>query len=120
MDFSKEIKKIIDKVPGSIGGMLLGNDGIILDFYLIEGVEADPAELGAELSALLQNIVMVSNTMALGDIEHFWIVTKYFKIMVSPITSDYFIALLFDKSAYIGQGQFALQLHRDALESDLI
>ncbi len=120
MDFREELKKIIESVRGGIAAMLVGTDGIPVEFYSSAPDRVDTEEIGAELSALLQHItVMVANT-GIGKMEHFWIVTDSYKLLAAPLTDEYFVMLILEKSGFVGQGIFKLKTQVAAIEEEII
>ena len=119
IDFSEEIAKIIDGTPGGLGGILLGSDGIAVDSYQIEGSDLILDEVGAELSALQQQARVMNSSSGLGNLQHFWIVTDQFKLLSYPVTDEYFVALIFTPSAYVGQGLLNMRMTEDGLRTEL-
>jgi|GEM_PF-2722063 len=119
IDFREEIAKIIDGTPGGLGGILLGSDGIAVDSYQVDGSDLILDEVGAELSALQQQARVMNSSSGLGNLQHFWIVTDQLKLLSYPITEEYFIALIFSTSAYIGQTLFNVRMTEDGLRTEL-
>ena len=61
----------------------------------------------------------MNSSSGLGNLEHFWIVTDQMKLLSYPITDEYFLALIFDTSAFIGQSLFKMRLTEDGLRAEL-
>lgn len=119
MDFQTEIKAVVDRTPGAVGGILTAQDGMPVQSYAAERGLDLVEELGAEFSALLAQLHRVSVTAGLGEIQDFALRTGNYQILVSPTGPEYFLVLVLHADGLTGKGRWLVDELKPRLLAEL-
>lgn len=109
MAFLDILKQIVDNFEGSIGGILIGVDGIIVEQYIKDNPNIDFQNIGVEYMGLIKTISETSTSIGFDEPEQ--IIVEYMDIIliIRRINNDYFIILAAKKEGNIGKGKFLLR-----------
>jgi predicted regulator of Ras-like GTPase activity (Roadblock/LC7/MglB family) len=97
--FRDTIKKLVDRLEGGVGAVLMGFDGITVDSYAREGVEgiADIQTIGLEFAHLLGQVRRTAESLNIGLIRELAFRTDKLTVLVQILNKDkdYFVACAF-------------------------
>ena len=97
--FRDTIKKLVDRLEGGVGGVLMGFDGITVDSYAREGLEgvADIQTIGLEFAHLLGQVRRTAQSLNIGLIRELAFRTDKLTVLVQILNKDkdYFVACAF-------------------------
>ena len=97
--FCDTIKKLVDRLEGGVGGVLMGFDGITVDSYAREVVEgiADIQTIGLEFAHLLGQVRRTADSLNIGLTRELAFRTDKLTVLVHILNKDknYFVACAF-------------------------
>jgi predicted regulator of Ras-like GTPase activity (Roadblock/LC7/MglB family) len=97
--FRDTIKKLVDRLEGGVGGVLMGFDGITVDSYAREGVAgiADIQTIGLEFAHLLGQVRRTADSLNIGLTRELAFRTDKLTVLVQILNKDknYFVACAF-------------------------
>jgi len=97
--FRDTIKKLVDRLEGGVGGVLMGFDGITVDSYAREGVEGLPdiQTIGLEFAHLLAQVRRTADSLNIGLTRELAFRTDKLTVLVHILKKDknYFVACAF-------------------------
>ncbi|HEY3347594.1 MAG TPA: roadblock/LC7 domain-containing protein [Nitrospirota bacterium] len=117
MSFSEILKKATEEIKGSMGAVIVGMDGIVVEEYLaVPGI--DLQSISAEYGNILKEVQSASASLQLGDAEELAIQTENNGIVIRKINKDYFIAILLSPNAILGKGRFVARVAVNQLQKE--
>lgn len=108
MSFQEIIKDAVERVEGSIGGIIIASDGIPVDQYIKQPL-IDPNDLAAEASGLFKSLSQTSEDLSLGNLQEVTFQTDKFLFVFRAITADYFLAIIANRNSNVGKARFVLR-----------
>ncbi|HET6150607.1 MAG TPA: hypothetical protein VFH68_23915 [Polyangia bacterium] len=97
--FRDTIKKLVDRLEGGVGGVLMGFDGITVDSYARDGLEgvADIQTIGLEFAHLLGQVRRTAQSLNIGLVRELTFRTDKLTVLVQILNKDkdYFVACAF-------------------------
>jgi predicted regulator of Ras-like GTPase activity (Roadblock/LC7/MglB family) len=109
MNFASLLRELVEKVPGSQAGLLMGVDGIPVESY-VPAPALDPQQAGAEYAQVLAAARRAAQQLESGEVEELTVTTERHTLLVRLVNPDYFVALALAPSALRGRGRFHLRL----------
>ena len=95
--FRDSIKKLVDRLEGGVGGVLMGFDGITVESYGREGFEAvaDIQTIGLEFAHLITQSRRTAQSLNIGLLRELAFRTDKLTVLVQILNKDYFVACAF-------------------------
>jgi hypothetical protein len=95
--FRDTIKKLVDRLEGGVGGVLMGFDGITVDSYGRDGAEAvaDIQTIGLEFAHLIAQARRTAQSLNIGLLRELTFRTDRLTVLVQILNKDYFVACAF-------------------------
>jgi predicted regulator of Ras-like GTPase activity (Roadblock/LC7/MglB family) len=95
--FRDTIKKLVDRLEGGVGGVLMGFDGITVDSYGREGMAGvvDIQTIGLEFAHLIAQARRTAQSLNIGLIRELTFRTDKLTVLVQILNKDYFVACAF-------------------------
>ena len=112
MSFRETLKGLVDNVDGGGGAVMMGYDGIPIDEFIGDDVSLDVQLLSVEYATLLKEIKRTIDLLKIGEMEEICITTERSRVIVRPVSPDFFVVLVLDKEGNFGKGRYLLK--RDA------
>ncbi|HVT18608.1 MAG TPA: roadblock/LC7 domain-containing protein [Thermoanaerobaculia bacterium] len=117
--FLEQLSRISDRIGGVVALSLVARDGIP-----VESVSSDPdldlEVLAAELVSQARAISDNHRELDLGEVQQLTVATERLTLIVSAVTTDYYLLLVLGPEGNYGRARFELRRARLSLESDLI
>jgi len=114
------MKRMVEHLDHAVACSLIGFDGITVGSYSKPDVELDSELMGAELSALFNQLRHSSTAQQSGEPEEFFYGTERFKVVFRVVTPDYFVALVLDEGGLVGKARYKLRLMEPGLKEELL
>jgi predicted regulator of Ras-like GTPase activity (Roadblock/LC7/MglB family) len=114
--FGEILKRMVERVPGSLGAVFADWEGEAVDqFAHIEPVEMRllGAHWGVILSLTRQRLAHA------GPIEEFWIECERAIFLVRPVTDEYYVVLAARRSAHLALARRELERGADTLKAEM-
>jgi predicted regulator of Ras-like GTPase activity (Roadblock/LC7/MglB family) len=112
MSFRDTLKGLVNNVDGGQGAVMMGYDGIPIDEFIKDDVSLDVQVLSVEYATLLKEIKRTIDVLKTGEMEEISITTGLSRVIVRPVSEEFFVVLVLDKDGNFGKGRFLLK--RDA------
>jgi predicted regulator of Ras-like GTPase activity (Roadblock/LC7/MglB family) len=112
MSFRETLKNMVENVEGGQGAVMMGYDGIPIDEYIKSDISLDVQVLSVEYATLLKEIKRTIDVLRTGEMEEISIATGLSRVIVRPVSQEFFVVLVLDKEGNFGKGRYLLK--RDA------
>ncbi len=120
MPFREILKNLVTGVDGGQGAVIMGYDGIPIDEYIVEGVSLDVQLLSVEYATLLGEIKRTIEVLKTGDMEEISITTGLSRVLVRPVSQDFFIVLVLAEDGNFGKGRYLLKREAPKVAKELL
>ncbi len=119
MTLRETLKGLVDNVDGGVGAVIMGYDGIPIDEHIKGNVSLDVQLLSVEYATLLKEIKKTIDVLRTGEMEEISITTGLSRILVRPVSHDFFIVLVLDKEGNFGKGRYLLKREAPKIGKEL-
>lgn len=119
--FQDVLKDVVHRTEGGLAGLIMGFDGITVDSYVRDDVEA-PLEVetvGMEYSVILKEIRRAAEMLEAGAAREVAIQAEKLTTVIRYINDDYFVALAMAPGGNHGKARFLLRTSAGRLAADL-
>ncbi len=116
--FQTLLRNLADRVPGTVGVILAGTDGVLLEAHTAAGRDCDDL-LAAEFAAVLKTCGKASANAGIGSMQAAILVTEKGKLLLETIVPDYFLLMLLEHEAHAGQALFEISRARQEIQVEL-
>lgn len=117
--FKSILENIVKSCSGGVGAVLMGYDGIGIDYYTGDDISLDLNLVGIEYSNVVKEIRNAAEVLTIGDLQEVTIKTDQFYVIIRSLTEEYFIALILDRQGNFGQGRYLLMREAASLCCEL-
>lgn len=114
------LKNIVENVPGGIGTVIMGYDGIPIDEYIKGTPDVDIPLLAVEYATVMKEIKRTVEVLKIGNIEETSINTESLRAIIRVIDEDLFVVLVVDSNGNFGKGRYLLKLKAPQLRAFLV
>lgn len=119
--FNAMLRSVVEEVPGSIGAVLMGYDGIAIATHLAAADEnPDLQMLAIEYANILKEIRNASAVLNTGELEEVDIRTERYCFVLRAVSEEYFVALALTHDGNFGKGRYLLRRDIDKLREALL
>jgi hypothetical protein len=124
--FREDIQKLVDRLDGGVGGVLMGFDGIAVESYARPGYRQnggdplpDMQTVGMELAHLISQVRGASWSLELGLLRELTLRTERMTILIHILSKDYFVACAVLPTGNPGKSRYLLRMTIPKLEAEL-
>jgi predicted regulator of Ras-like GTPase activity (Roadblock/LC7/MglB family) len=96
--FRDNIQKLVDRLEGGVGGVLMAFDGITVDSYVRDGVAtavADIQTIGLELAHFIGQARRTAQSLDFGSLRELTFRTDKLTVLMHVLNKEYFVACAF-------------------------
>jgi predicted regulator of Ras-like GTPase activity (Roadblock/LC7/MglB family) len=119
MSFREILKSSVDSVDGGMASVVMGFDGIAVEEYVQNGSGVDVQTLGVEYSSALTEVRRTAESLASGNVQEVAVMTDGATVLLRPVNTDYFIALVLAKNGNFGKGRYVLRRAARAIAEEM-
>lgn len=116
--YRERLQQVSGRVGGDVILSLVAKDGIPVD-TVGEAVNLDFDALVAEFMSQVQSLGTSHRELDVGELSQMTITTDRFAVIVSALTSEYYLFLVTEGELSRGRALFELRRARSLFESDL-
>jgi len=106
--FQTILKSMTEQVPGALGAVLMGYDGIAVDEFFAAENDSEIQLLTVEYANVLKEIRKSAEVLEIGEMEEVLIKTDRFVVILRTLTEEYFCGLILTSDANQGKGRYVL------------
>jgi predicted regulator of Ras-like GTPase activity (Roadblock/LC7/MglB family) len=123
--FRENIQKLVDRLDGGVGGVLMGFDGIAVDSYGRHGQGngghvSDIQTIGMEFAHLISAARRGAQSLDIGTLREVTIRTDRLTVLVHVLNRDYFVACAFlSNGSNLGKARYLLRVTAPQIEAEL-
>ncbi len=123
--FTEHLEKIVDRVGGGIGAVIMGLDGIAVETYIREKDGIDINIIGMEFSFILTQVKKAAKilhsppTMRIGEVDEIVIKAEHLTLVIRMLSEEYFLAVALQPTGNFGKCRFLLRLTAPKIISEL-
>ncbi len=110
MALQQILKDIVENVPGGVGAVVMGYDGISIDEYVKKGAGFDIPLLAVEYSTVIKEIKKTVDVLKIGEMEEISINTNCLRAVIRVIDEELFVVLAVCREGNYGKGRYLLKL----------
>lgn len=119
--FIEVLQSAIDKTEGSIGALVLGTDGIIVEkIWHNQPKDKDLDVAIAEYASFLRNVRRTNNELKLGGLKEITLTCESKVFLLRMISESYLIAMIISPNGNFGRGRYELYKAELLLEHEFI
>lgn len=115
--FAEQLKKVVDGLDGSIGGVIMGLDGIAVETYARDS--SDVNTIGMEFSFILTQAKKAGEILKLGGISEMAIRAETMTVVFRMLTDEYFLGVILDPSSNFGKARFVMRMAEPKIVAEL-
>ena len=119
MDFAEELAAMCGEVSGCRTAWVMSFDGISVASHQEREGGLDAEALLVELIGSLKTAAGAMGAVDAGDLDTIEMTTRKGTLLLNLLGEEYFVAMLLDPDALVGQGRYALRRHSLALKKEL-
>jgi len=119
VSFREILKSSVEAVDGGLASVVMGFDGIAVEEYVREAGKVDVQTLGVEYSSALTEVRRTAESLAAGNVQEVAVVTDGALVLLRPVNTDYFLALVLAKDGNFGKGRYVLKRAARAIAEEM-
>lgn len=116
--FLEQLSQISKRIGGTLALSLVDRDGIPIE-SVSSNPDIDIELLAAELVTQVRNMNESYSELSVGELQQYTVSTDRLTLMVSSVTSDYYLLLVLSRDGNRGRARFELRRARLLLEEEL-
>lgn len=110
INFRGVLEEVINSIPGSLAGMIIGKDGIPIERYQNDRFEFDAEMVCAEYAGIMSEVQKVVSILHLEDLKDVTISMKKFNIISHMISEDYYFILVINPVTDIALSRYKIRI----------
>ena len=116
--FREHLNRVSRRIEGALALSLVAKDGMLVESFSSDP-DLDLEVLAAELVSQARSISNNHRELDVGEVQQLSVSTDRLTLMVSSVTSDYYLLLVLGPEGNYGKARFELRRARLLLERDL-
>ncbi len=116
--FRESLQKIVDNCEGAVACVMMGFDGISVDF-VNASQQVDVQTICMEYSFVLTQIRKAAEILEVGALEEVTIHSADITFLARVLDKDYFLGLAMEPDASFGKGRFLMRVALPELRAQL-
>ena len=117
--FRETLMQFAERVEGLHGISLVGRDGIAID-TVVPAEDSVLESVSAELTGILSHLSATDLGLEPGSVRQFTIQSEKATIVLSAVTSEYYLLILLSPEGNAGHARFEARKAAFALEKELV
>jgi predicted regulator of Ras-like GTPase activity (Roadblock/LC7/MglB family) len=110
IDFKEVLRDVVESVPGTLAGIIIGKDGIILEHVTASTSGIDVELVGAEYAAMMMEVHKLASIFHFDNLKDITIVLEKITLIVHVISEEYYFILITLRGADIGKGRYRVRI----------
>ncbi len=110
MPLREILKNIVENVPGGLGVVVMGYDGIPIDEFVNNNPDVDIPLLAVEYATVMKEIKKTVDVLKIGKMVETTINTETLRAIIRVIDEDLFVVLVVGNEGNFGKGRYLLKL----------
>ena len=119
MPLRETLKDIVEKVEGAVAAVIMANDGISIDEYVVDEAGFDLQLLTVEYARGLEEVSRAAEVISIGVMEEVSITSSRLFVVIRVLNDDAFIMLVMTRDGNTGKGRHLLRLKSFELAREL-
>lgn len=107
--FKELLKGVVERTEGGVAGVVMGFDGIPVDYYATNAGGFDVEAVGAEFSGVLREIRKAAQMLEAGDAREVSIQAEKLTTVVRLLNDEYFVAVTLRPDGNVGKARYLLR-----------
>jgi len=120
--FRENLQKLVNRLDGGVGGVLMGFDGIAVETYVRDGQAGQVADLhtvAMEFGHLVGQARGAAERSELGALREVTIRTDKLTVVMLLLTKDYFLACGIVPTGNVGKARYLVKLVAPQIRAEL-
>ena len=117
--FQEALQKMVERVPGGVAGILMGNDGISVESFTRDGESTDIQTVGMELAHVVGQLRRAAESLEVGQLGEVAVSTDNLVVLIRSLNEEYFLALAVSPKGNFGKARYVLRLTAPTIQAEL-
>lgn len=118
--FKSILQKLVEQTPGAQAAILMGCDGIAVDHVSTASPLDDGGQaVVVEFATVVKEIAHTASLLSVGNLEEVAVKCEKMTMILTMLTSEYFVALLVDRNGNAAKGRYLLKRDAHLLRAEL-
>jgi predicted regulator of Ras-like GTPase activity (Roadblock/LC7/MglB family) len=117
--FQEMLQKMVDRVDGAVGGILMGFDGISVESYVKPQEPTDIQTVGMELAHVIGQIRRAIELLESGNLTEVTIKADKLSVLIYALNDEYFLAFVIAPRASLGKARYVLRVVAPQIQAEL-
>jgi predicted regulator of Ras-like GTPase activity (Roadblock/LC7/MglB family) len=108
VSFKSVLEKMVRRLGGVLGAVVIGEDGIIVERHVVDP-NFDTELAGVEYVGSCKDIRRATESLESGEVQEVAVVTEKTRMVLRSISPGYYIILVMSPEGSLGRGRFELK-----------
>lgn len=120
--FRESIQRLVNRLDGGVGGVVMGFDGIAIETYVRDGQAGQVADIhlvAMEFGHLVGQARGAAERCELGAVREVTIRTDKLVVVMLLLTGEYFVACGLVPSGNVGRARYLVKLAAPRIRAEL-
>jgi predicted regulator of Ras-like GTPase activity (Roadblock/LC7/MglB family) len=118
--FRESLQRMVDRLAGSVAGILMGFDGISVESYTKDGEESlDIQTVGMELAHAVVQMRKATDNLDVGSLRELTLKADNLVILIQLLSDEYFVACALKPEASFGKARYLMRLLAPQIQAEL-
>jgi predicted regulator of Ras-like GTPase activity (Roadblock/LC7/MglB family) len=118
MSFKYVLQEMLDQLPGAVGAIIADWEGEAVD-QVARGDDFEIKVLGAHKGIILTQLRQALRRLDGGPLEEVLIHFAQAKVLITPLSEDYFLVLTIEPKVMIGKASFVMRRCAEQLRMEI-
>ena len=117
--FKQELKSLTGKIPGAVGAILMGLDGISVEKYVIDK-KINLEAFSAEYLSLVKRTFETNRELGVGRVDELTVFAENLTALIKAVTPEYFIVCALTAGSIAGRARYEMKKSTLRLAKELV
>ncbi len=108
-DFKEELSRIVNRIDGCIGAVIIGSDGLVISQYIKGQGALDISSVNIELVSIIRKIHQIMEEIGFGGFVEISLTCEKVHVVMRALNKDYFISILMLPGSNTAKGRFIMR-----------
>jgi predicted regulator of Ras-like GTPase activity (Roadblock/LC7/MglB family) len=111
VQFKTVLEEVVRVVPGSLVAMVIGRDGVIVEYCQGTSIGLDPEAIGAEYAGVVAEVTKQISILKMDELKDITVFLDRFKLVAHTISEDYYFIVFLNVHANEGLARYKTRVY---------
>jgi predicted regulator of Ras-like GTPase activity (Roadblock/LC7/MglB family) len=124
--FRESLQRMVDRLAGSVAGILMGFDGISVESYTKDGEDGEDGEDGLDIQTACMELAhavvqmrKATDNLDVGRLRELTLKADNLVILIYLLNDEYFVACALKPEASFGKARYLMRLLAPQIQAEL-